>query len=194
MSVSSGGSDGRDDRLVAAATAALNADPGASMARIAEAAGVGRATLHRRFATRDDLVLELGTRAFARWEAALRESGAVAVADADADADAHRAALEDLVRRFVREGADYSFALTHPDVERHPALAEECARLIALDVRVLASAQRAGVLRDDVPAEWIDHVLFGLLRSGLDAVRYEDVAPRAIPDLVVGTFFAAVGR
>jgi AcrR family transcriptional regulator len=196
MSVSRVRPEDRDDRLVAAATAALNADPGASMASIAEAAGVGRATLHRRFATRDDLVVELGTRAFARWEAALQDSGALALAEDDGTADpaAHRAALEDLVRRFVREAADYSFAITHPDVERHPALVDACARLIALDVRVLTAAQRAGVLRDDVPAEWIDHVLFGLLRSGLDAVRYGDVAPRAIPDLVLTTFFAAVGR
>lgn len=194
MNVSSAGSGDRDDRLVASATATLNADAGASMAAIAEAAGVGRATLHRRFATRDDLVVALGTRAFARWEAALHDSGALALADAGGDAGALRAALEDLVRRFVREAADYSFAMTHPDVERHPALADTCARLVALDVRVLTAAQRAGILRDDVPAEWIDHVLFGLLRSGLDAARYGDVAPRAIPDLVLSTFFAAVGR
>lgn len=192
MTVSPEGADDRIDRLVAAALTALNADPGASMAAIAEAAGVGRATLHRHFAGRDELVLEIGTRSLGRWEASLVASGAPDLADGDADA--HRAILDDLIRRYVRDADDFSFALTNPEIERIPVLADTCMRLIAMENRVFGSAQRAGVLRDDVPTEWIGHVLFGLLKSGLDAQRYGDVAPRLIPDLVVDTFFAAVGR
>ena len=50
------------DEVLAAAQRHLNVDPRASMAVLAAAAGVGRATLHRHFASRDDLLHELGTR------------------------------------------------------------------------------------------------------------------------------------
>lgn len=202
MSVSSESPDGRGDRIMAAALSTLNADAGASMARIAEAAGISRATLHRRFATRDDLVLEIGRQSVGRWEATLRASDVLALTGAEGDAgagaapdpDVLRAALDALVRRYVQDAQDFGFALTNPEIEQIPELAETCLRLIALETRVFVAAQRVGVLRDDQPAEWIGHVLFGLLKSGLDARRYGDVAPRTIPDLVAGTFFAAAGR
>lgn len=194
MSVSFDGLAGRgDERLLSAALRCLNVDPAATMAQIAAAAGVGRATLHRHFATRDDLVLAVGTRGLERWEASLRAGDALAVVGTD-DADAHRAAIEDLVRRSVVDAADHAFALTHPGIERHPDLAGTVRRLIDLETAVLASAQRVGVLRDDQPAAWLDHVLCGLLRAGLDAERHGDVAPREIADHVVSSFFAAAGR
>ncbi|MDO9408255.1 MAG: helix-turn-helix domain-containing protein [Patulibacter sp.] len=179
--------------MLAAALRVLNEDPSATMARIATVAGVGRATLHRHFSTREDLVLALGRWGLARWEDSLRSGAALDVVGTD-DADAHRAAIEDLVRRYVVDSAEYSFALTHPEVERHPGLAGAVQRLVELETSVLASAQRVGVLRDDQPAVWLDHVLFGLLRAGLDAERYGDVAPRDIADHVVTSFFAAAGR
>lgn len=193
MGDSYGARDARAVRLLSAASDALNADAGATMGQIAAAAGVGRATLHRHFATRDDLIVAVGDFALDRWEGSLHASGALEL-DADAPADAHRAVLGDLVRRFVADAGEFAYAMANPDLERHPQLVERVAALIALDVRVLAAAQAAGVLRDDVPPEWVDHVLFGLLRAGIDAQRYGDVAPRAIPDLVASTFFAAVGR
>lgn len=199
MNVSSSGDGGRADQLVAAALTVLNADPAASMAQIATAAGVGRATLHRHFASREDLITEIGDRSIRRWEASLLASGAPALAgdasgsSAAPDAAALRAALEELVGRYVQDAGDFGFALTNPEIERHPDFRERCLALIAIETRVFASAQRVGVLRDDVPTEWIGHVLFGLLRSGIDARHYENVAPRLIPGLVAGSFFAAVG-
>lgn len=163
------------------------------MAQIAAAAGVGRATLHRHFATRDDLIREIGLRGIGRWEASLRDSGAEDLADTG-DADVQRSALRDLVTRYTQDAEDFGFVLTNPEIQQHPDLRDRCLAMIEIEIRIFAAAQRAGVLRDDVPAEWIGHVLFGLLRSGIDARHYENVAPRAIPGLVLSTFFAAVGR
>jgi AcrR family transcriptional regulator len=47
------------ERILAAAAAALAADPGASLNAIAKQAGVGAGTLYRHFPTREDLVLAL---------------------------------------------------------------------------------------------------------------------------------------
>src|SRR4051812_18380036 len=46
-------------RIIEAATALLAVNPGASMAEIAEASGLVRATLYRHFPTRDDLLQEM---------------------------------------------------------------------------------------------------------------------------------------
>ncbi|MEV4256927.1 helix-turn-helix domain-containing protein, partial [Spirillospora sp. NPDC049652] len=51
------------EEILGAATRHLNAEPTASMAQLAEAAGVSRATLHRHFASREDLLRALGERA-----------------------------------------------------------------------------------------------------------------------------------
>jgi len=48
------------DRIIAAAAPVLAEDPSASMAAIARAAGVSRATLHRHFRTRADLLAAAG--------------------------------------------------------------------------------------------------------------------------------------
>src|SRR5688500_18269218 len=47
------------ERIIAAATTLLAVNPGASMAEIAEASGLVRATLYRHFPTREDLMREM---------------------------------------------------------------------------------------------------------------------------------------
>ena len=58
--------------LLDVAAAVLVADPAASLAEVAEAAGIGRTTLHKHYATRDDLVRAVGHRAIDLWEQADR--------------------------------------------------------------------------------------------------------------------------
>src|SRR6478735_6728374 len=69
----------RDD-VLGAAQRMLNADPAASMAGIAEAVGISRATMHRHFDSREALLVELGTRSLDRWEQRLDEAGVEALA------------------------------------------------------------------------------------------------------------------
>ena len=69
----------RDD-VLGAAQRMLNADPAASMAGIAEAVGISRATMHRHFESREALLVELGTRSLDRWEQRLDEAGVEAIA------------------------------------------------------------------------------------------------------------------
>ncbi len=75
------------DAILAASQRRLNVDPRASMTDLATSAGVGRATLHRHFSTRDELLHELGTRNLNRWQNTMERAG---VDDVIASGDAAR--------------------------------------------------------------------------------------------------------
>ena len=57
--------------LLDIAATVLVSDPAASLAEVAEAAGIGRTTLHKYYATREDLVRAVGHRAIDLWEQAV---------------------------------------------------------------------------------------------------------------------------
>lgn len=171
------------DAVLAAAQRCLNVDPAASMAQIATAAGIGRATLHRHFASREVLIHEIGRRSLDRWQESL---AAVAVADVAADPDPERvrAALIDLLTRFVADLEDYGVTLTDAAVNNAPLLRERVAELFAQEITLYAAAQEAGVLRADLSARWIGHAVYGLLVAVRDALLFGDIARRDAVELM----------
>ncbi len=179
------------EQLLDAALRTLNDDPTASLAQIAEAAGVGRATLHRHVASRDDLVRELGDRSLDRWEETQRASG-MAEAVADGGDEAVRACLREMFPRLVADAEDYGFALTDSFLVSEPRLAARTADLEAGEVALWRAAQAAGVVRGDVPARWCMHAAYGLLVASRDALRAGDVARRDLADLVLTTLLTGI--
>jgi AcrR family transcriptional regulator len=182
------------ESILTAAQRHLTHSPAASMADLATAAGVGRATVHRHFASRDDLMRELGSRSLDRWEHTLDHAGGTGVETAaGTDAATLRACLDDLVTRYVEDGDDFGFALTDTFLQ---GSAEHSARAQALferEVAFYAAAQRAGVLRGDVPAVWIGHAVYGLLVAAREALRLGDVPRRGLDRLVLTTVLAGGG-
>ncbi|GAA5151316.1 TetR/AcrR family transcriptional regulator [Nocardioides marinquilinus] len=176
------------EAILTAAQRHLTRHPAASMADLAAAAGVGRATVHRHFAGRDELLGELGARSLDRWEHTLDHAGGTGVGPAaTADAEQLRACLDDLMTRYVADSDDFGFALTDTFLL---GSAEHSARAQALFEREVAfyeAAQRAGVLRDDVPAVWIGHAVYGLLVAAREALRLGDVPRRGLDRLVLTT-------
>lgn len=183
------GADRND--VLGAAQRLLNSDPGASMATIAEAAGVSRATLHRHFDSRDDLLLELGTRSLDQWERRLDAADVEAVA-ASGDAAAVRTTLETLVLGYVADSDDHAFALTDHVILANLALTRRTQALADREAVLFAAAQEAGVLRRDLPLRWFGHSIYGQLVAGREAVRLGDVARRDVAHLVLSTLLAGV--
>ncbi|WP_370247978.1 TetR family transcriptional regulator [Nocardioides sp.] len=176
----------RED-ILAAAQRHLNVDPRASMAVLAAAAGVGRATLHRHFASREDLLHELGTRSLDRWEASLDAAGADECA-ASGDPDRLRGCLHDLMSRYLLDADDFGFALTDGYLTSAADLIARSDRLFDREVALWAAAQAAGVLRADVPARWLGHAVYGVLVAAREALREGDVARRDLDAMVLSTF------
>ncbi len=153
------------DRIAAGildTAAAVFAERGesASMADVAEAAGVGRATLYRYFPNRDALLRGLTDVAV---EDLLRR-----VADAELDRVPVREGIARLARGFVTAGSKYAvLAQTRKD----PATTAELDRLLGAPVRaLLARGIAEGTLRADLPADLQFALFTGLLEHVLALV------------------------
>ncbi len=172
----------RNEKAIAdAALHVLAEHPGASMSEIAAACGLGRATLYRHFASRDDVVRAIQLRAV--------EAGARALAAADLDEGNPVRALRRAIRALVSVGEGYRLLSREPALDpgvlqNQPALAGQ---LVALILR----GQSEGALRDDLPPEWILQTTASLLVLALrelDAGRLtkEHAAERVADTLLDG--------
>jgi AcrR family transcriptional regulator len=165
------------DAVVAAALHVLCDRPTASMQEIADASLLGRTTLYRHFASRDDLIAALIERALQESrvlsERAAAQEGPVLVV------------LETLCRETVELGDRYRFlAACAPGMIR----AREKTALLAYVRR----AQRNGELRSDLPATWILESLRGLAIGALGAISDGQLNVSRAADLVAATFVASV--
>ncbi|WP_369052746.1 TetR/AcrR family transcriptional regulator [Kineococcus terrestris] len=93
-------------RILEAAEAVLADEPGAPLERVADAAGLTRATVHRRFATRAALLEALGARLEDRYRQAFEDAGALT--------GEPRAALERLAERVFELKVGHRFAVGLP--------------------------------------------------------------------------------
>jgi TetR/AcrR family transcriptional repressor of mexCD-oprJ operon len=131
----------------------------ASMAEIAAAAGVGRATLYRYYPSRDALLQALA-------DAALREAGE-RLADAGLDRAAVPEAIERIVRAVVGVGDRY-VVLARERIRHDPDDAE---RLLREPLRsVFERGIDEGILRADVPVEVLLELFGGLIGAAVRLV------------------------
>jgi TetR/AcrR family transcriptional regulator, mexCD-oprJ operon repressor len=149
------------EAILEAAARVLSERPRGSMQQIAEAAGLHRATVHRHFASRDDLLDALRDRAYAATlEALERTLDDLPGPAADALERATRAILDvgDRYRLYRYTSARV------PDVQRYrTALAQRL-------VTVIERAQAEGTLRTDLSPGALLTAYSGLLTSVLDAM------------------------
>ncbi|WP_246090351.1 TetR/AcrR family transcriptional regulator [Nonomuraea deserti] len=171
----------------------LNENPLASMAQLAEAAGISRATLHRQFSSREELMLALGRRAHEQWEQVQERSGVVD-ATASGDPEVIGKALDAMLAGLIEVADAYGFGLTDYAMLVNPELKRRSDELEEREIAFYAAAQQAGVLRADLPARWISNTVYGLLVAVRESLRRGDVARRDVPRLLLTTYLHGAAR
>ena len=142
----------RNDELILQTAARLLAmDPGVSLQAIADAAGLTRPTVYRRYPTREALAAGIRAAASADMMRALDATGAVTGPDA----------LRSLLRSLVTLGRRYPIVFSRHHIEPAGQRAPVDERM----VEILAAGQHAGVLRADLDADLLNAAIFGVLST-----------------------------
>ncbi|MFB7470842.1 TetR/AcrR family transcriptional regulator [Kitasatospora sp. NPDC056184] len=173
--------------ILAAAERVLAETPGASVEQIAEAAGVTRTTVHRRFANRQALVDALATEAAAKL--------AEAIEDGHPETAPPLVALHRATANVLRVKAAWGFALgpaaaqSEQAARTHDEIARRC-------VDLLGRIREQGVIAADADLEWVRRVFYALIGEALhgDAgAAPADTDPETLATRIVDTLLYGVG-
>ncbi|MEU8306587.1 TetR/AcrR family transcriptional regulator [Actinomadura sp. NPDC048955] len=168
--------------ILEAAERTLGRDPAATMEQIAEAAGVARTTVHRRFATREALI-----QALAGWAA---QRFADAVDAAHPDTAPPLVALYQTTANVLDVKVGWGFAMSRAS-SADPEVAKVYADVRETCERLFRRAREAGVLRDDVDIHWTRRVYYALIHEASANREGEDTG--ALATLVVDTLLRGAG-
>lgn len=145
------------DAIVRAASGLLADAPRASMQEVASAAGLHRATVHRHFPSRDDLLTAVRDHAFAAATRRMAEDAAAPGEPLDV--------LRGVVRGQIEVNEQFRLYRYVPLLESRRE-ADRPDRLRPLQ-EVVERAQSAGVVRDDLAPEALAVALAGLVSTTL---------------------------
>ncbi|WP_345472415.1 helix-turn-helix domain-containing protein [Actinoallomurus oryzae] len=168
--------------ILEAAERTLSRDPAATMEQIAEAAGVARTTVHRRFATRDALIDALAVWATQRF--------AAAVDSAHPDTAPPLVALYQTTANVLSVKISWGFAMSQAS-SANPEVARVYSEIRDTCERLLRRAREAGVLRTDVDIPWTRRVYYALIHEA--AQSRDDQDTDALATLVVDTLLRGAG-
>ncbi|WBB64264.1 helix-turn-helix domain containing protein [Streptomyces sp. WMMC500] len=170
--------------ILEAAERVLSANPAATMEQIAEAAGVARTTVHRRFASRDALITALAAWATRRFqeavEAARPETAPPAVA------------LYQVTANVLRVKIGWGFAMGAIATD-DPEVARVHAEVLAGCERLFARARDAGLLRPDTDLGWARRVYYALIHEAAAEAPATDAAVDALATRLVDTLLRGFG-
>lgn len=169
--------------LLDAAANALAHNPGASMAQVAQVAGLTRATLYRHFSTRQELLEAMRAEALERASEAIAESR---LEEGDA-LEALRRVVEALAPTGVRFRA-----LLMEGADRDPGFLKGRAEVFAPLEGVVRRGQEAGLLRSDLPPAWVVTAMTALLLAGVRASSAAGPGESTVAGLVVATLIEGV--
>ncbi len=165
------------EAIVEAAIRVLNANAGATMSEIAVQAGVGRATLHRHFRTRDDLVSAIGIRCIEDMNAAVRAQATAGQRAVDR--------LRNMFRAVIPLGDRYSFLGTNYTDDRR--VDEGYGTQLEWAVALVEDLKEQGDVGRDVPSAWVVAQIDQLVWTAWNAVAEGYLSADEATELAVRT-------
>lgn len=167
--------------ILEAAERVLSGNPAASMEQVAEAAGVARTTVHRRFASRQALVDAMASTAVQQLLEAI-EAGRP-------EAAPPLVALHQITVNVLRTKVSWAFALGQPAASGS-VVAEMQQQVVRRCLELLGRVRDLGVLDPEADLDWTRRVYYALIGEslhGADADADTDVlASRIIDTLLRG--------
>ena len=173
------------DAIIDAAFDVLGRNRSASLSEVADRAGVGRATLHRHFASRDDLVRTLALIALEEMD----EAAEAACESANSYADALRLSLNALIPL----GDRYGFLSLEP-LDDDPEISAEYERQLNETRDMVEEVKREGVFDQTVPTEWITQVFDHLLYAAWESMKTGKTTHQQAADLAWRTLINGLGK
>ena len=174
--------------ILEAAEQVFAQDAGASMEQVAEAAGLTRITVHRRFANRQALLEALAVSA--------KQQLIDAIEEARPDAAPALVALHRVTANVLRVKNTWRFTLSHATAHT-PAAADLWEEINAHTVSLMNRAQREGLLAPDADLEWTRQVYYALLNEAINRPGVEQDPAAQDPDaqatLVIDTLLHGAG-
>ncbi|WP_369215755.1 TetR/AcrR family transcriptional regulator [Streptomyces flavofungini] len=171
--------------ILEAAERVLSANPAATVEQIAEAAGVARTTVHRRFASRDALITALAAWATQRFHEAVEA--------ARPDTAPPAVALHQVTVNVLRVKVSWRFAMDATATEADPEVARLHAEVLDACERLFVRARDAGLLRPDTDLDWARRVYYALIHEAAGQAPATDAAVDALATRVVTTLLHGLG-
>ena len=173
------------DRIIAAAIQTLASNPVSTLDEIAEAAGVGRATLYRHFESRKALIKEMITDAGQKMEVAI-----LPILTCPLSAEEK---LAKLVRAIIPMGASLHFTVYEPLHHDDPEVIEGHDKVIGQFKDLCRGLKTEGIASPDVPEAWLVASLDMMIFTAWESIRRGDIAANDAPDLVLRTYLSGIG-
>ncbi|WP_299613132.1 TetR/AcrR family transcriptional regulator [uncultured Tateyamaria sp.] len=159
----------KPDLILEAAFEVFSQNPGASLADVAKQAGVGRATLHRHYAGRDELMVALTLAAAQELDEAVNA--------AVADCKTYTEGLEVALGAILPLAARHMFLATEP-ATHDPRVAEVYASQTRDLTHDVDMAKAEGTFDPHIPTEWIVQAYENLIYAGWAMVSAGDATPK----------------
>lgn len=166
-------------KILDCALQTLALHPGASMADIAKAAGVGRATLNRYVSSRKELIVELCMLAIDETQEAC--------AHIDYNQPSALRALEQTLQAITPLGNRFAFLIAQPEGYQVPEVDEGLAKQQRMLLDLCKACQKEGSLRKDMPATWINAVLDTLVYAAWTQVSKGQLSAKQASALMAKT-------
>ncbi|MEM6900571.1 MAG: helix-turn-helix domain-containing protein [Pseudomonadota bacterium] len=162
------------DAIVEAAFEIFSRDPSASLSEISDRAGVGRATLHRHFAGRDELVRALALIAIEEMD--------VAAEAACENATSHAEAFQRMLTALIPLGSRHGFLALEP-LDDDPEVSSAFARQQRETYEMVEDAKAEGLFDQNVPTSWITQAFDHLLYAAWESVKAGETTQAQAADL-----------